>query len=135
MAEADAKVATLRTVPLFAGCTNHQLERLAALCDWVDTPSGGVLTTEGRTGVEFFLVVAGSAGVQVGGAPVGRVGPGDFFGELALLEHGIPLRHATVTAAEPMGLFVFDARGFATVLDSMPEVAERIRARATQRQS
>jgi CRP-like cAMP-binding protein len=134
MPQPDAKVEALRAQPLFAGCTDRELDRLATLCDWVEAEPGAELTSEGRTGVEFFLVVEGSADVRVAGRPVARVAAGDFFGELALLEHGIPLRRATVVAAEHLGMFVFDARAFATVVESMPAVASRIRERAAARQ-
>jgi len=134
MGRGDSKVEALRAHPLLDGCSNRELERLAGLCDWITEPAGTVLTTEGRTGLEFFLVVEGVADVLVDGAAVGELGRGDFFGELALLERGRPVRRATVVARERMGLYVFDARGFATVLAGMPQVAAQIREQARRRQ-
>jgi CRP-like cAMP-binding protein len=135
MGETDTKVEMLRGVPLFAGCSDRDLEQIALLCDWVRAQPGTVLTSEGHAGLEFFLVLQGTASVRVGGREVATVGPGDFFGELALLEPGVPLRHATVVAGEEMALFVFDARGFATVLDTMPVIAGRIREQGRARQA
>jgi CRP/FNR family transcriptional regulator, cyclic AMP receptor protein len=134
MPQADSKVESLRALPLFAGVGTRDLERVAALCDWATAAQGSVLTAEGRAGLEFFLIVSGAAEVQVGGEVVGRMGPGECFGELALLDHGIPRRHATVVATEPMGMYVFEARGFASLLDAMPAVAQRIRDLGTTRQ-
>jgi CRP-like cAMP-binding protein len=134
MSQADNKVESLRALPLFAGVGTRELERVAALCDWATAAPGSMLTAEGRAGLEFFLIVSGAAEVRVGGEVVGRMGPGECFGELALLGHGIPLRQATVVATEPMGMYVFEARGFASLLDSMPVVARRIRDLGSTRQ-
>jgi CRP/FNR family transcriptional regulator, cyclic AMP receptor protein len=134
MAETDLKTAALAELPLFAGCRRRQLERLGSICDKVTAASGAVVVAEGSTGVEFFVIEKGSAEVQSGGAVLARLGPGDFFGELALLgKDRILPRSGTVVATEPLELYVFDMRGFASMLGELPDVAERIREEGRRR--
>jgi CRP-like cAMP-binding protein len=133
MATVDAKVQKLGSLPLFAGCSRRELQRLAALCDAADVPAGLMLCGEGRVGLEFFVLVEGQAHVHRGGELVASVGPGGFFGELALLDRATPRRHASVVAATPLTLYVFDARSFAGMLHNMPEIAERLRDAADER--
>ncbi len=87
---------------------------------------GRVLAAEGTPGRDAFLVVDGSARVTKEGRLVGHVGPGDFVGELELIDHGP--RVATVVATSPMQVLAFDARAFAALL------AEPLASRELQRQ-
>jgi CRP-like cAMP-binding protein len=122
--ERDAKVRLLSGVPLFSPCAKHELRRIAALVDEVEAPKGKMLVREGDQGAEFFVVVEGSATVTRRGRKVATVGPGSFFGELALLDQGP--RAATVTADTDMQLLVLSSRAFSAILYDMPSVSRGI---------
>src|SRR4051794_14685703 len=122
----DAKIRLLSGVSLFSPCAKHELKRIAALADEVEAPEGKTLAKEGETGSEFFVVVAGTATAKWRGRKVGQIGPGSFFGEMALLDQGP--RAATVTADTDMQLLVLDSRSFFKLLDDNPSVSRRILA-------
>jgi CRP/FNR family cyclic AMP-dependent transcriptional regulator len=118
------KVQLLAEVPLFANCTKKELSRIASLADRVRVEAGRVLTEEGKPGKEFFVVEEGSARVTVRGKKRATLGPGDFFGEMALLDQGP--RSATVASEGPMSLYVIGQREFIRLLDEVPFVARRV---------
>lgn len=121
----DAKVELLRGVPLFSACSKRELSRIAALADQVEVQEGTVLTREGDSGREFFVVVEGRARVLVGDrGRVTALGPGASFGEMSLLDQGP--RSASVEAETDMQLLVLDARSFSTLLDEVPSVARKV---------
>jgi CRP/FNR family cyclic AMP-dependent transcriptional regulator len=95
------------------------------MCTEVSVPAGRVLCREGGPGHEFFVLEEGSATVTVGGAQVATFGPGDFFGELALLD-GSGARTATVTAESDAQVLVLTAAEFRSLLESEPTVAVRM---------
>jgi CRP-like cAMP-binding protein len=127
---ADARVTQLRSVPLFAGCTDKELAFIASRADEVDIPAGKVLTEKGRSGGDFFIILEGKAEVD---ADQGKrtLGPGDFFGEIALIDNGP--RTATVKAATPMRCFVLGHAQFRDVLHQNGEIAVKILRAVTQR--
>ncbi len=105
-----AQTKMLEQMPLFSACTDRELRRIASLVSELDVEEGRVLTVAGQPGEEFFVVVDGSATVWRQGIRLGQVGPGSFFGELALLDRGD--RTATVVADTEMRLIVLTAREF-----------------------
>jgi CRP/FNR family transcriptional regulator, cyclic AMP receptor protein len=121
----------LKSVPLFASLSNEELRFVAQQADEVDVKAGKVLAAEGRFAYEFFIIVDGTAEVTREGAPVATVGPGDFFGEIGLLESD--RRTATVTAQSPMRLIVLTGGSFRMIDRQMPSVAARIREAIEQR--
>jgi CRP/FNR family transcriptional regulator, cyclic AMP receptor protein len=120
----DAKVALIEQVPLFTHCTRKELGEIAALADELDLKKGTTLTTEGKSGREFFAIVEGEADVVMNGKWVATLSQGDFFGEIALLT-GRP-RTATVQATSPIRVLVITARGFSSLLDKSPEIQRKI---------
>ncbi|HXF73596.1 MAG TPA: cyclic nucleotide-binding domain-containing protein [Actinomycetota bacterium] len=114
----------LAAIPLFAGLSRHDLERVARLADEVDVPEGKRLLEEGRLPHEFFVVEEGRAVVSQRDRWIAELGPGDFFGEIAILAE--ERRTATVTAATPMRLIVMTDRDFREMARTFPEVAERV---------
>jgi CRP/FNR family transcriptional regulator, cyclic AMP receptor protein len=130
---ADEKLEHLRRVPLFSGLGRHELEELGGLADEVDVADGRVLTREGETGHEFFVVLDGAVQVDVGGSVVANLGKGDFLGEIALVD-GKP-RSATTKAVGATRLLVIGHREFHQLMDDFPSVktcvlealAERVR--------
>ena len=124
MVPADPKLALIASVPLFAGLDRREIEFLGRLMDDVDVSDGKVLTREGSSGGEFFIVVEGSIKVERGGAEINRLGAGDFFGEIALIDQGP--RTATAIADGPARLMVLTSAGFASMLGQNPGVETKI---------
>jgi CRP/FNR family transcriptional regulator, cyclic AMP receptor protein len=120
----DAKIRLLSGVALFRPCAKHELRRIAALADEVEAPKGKTLAREGDFGAEFFVVVEGTATATRRGRKVATIGPGSFFGEMALLDEGP--RAATVTADTDMVLLVLTSRAFSSLLNDVPSVSRRI---------
>jgi len=130
----DLKLELIGRVPLFAGCTKQDIEWIGRLADEVDVAAGQVLLREGSTAQEFFIVVDGALRVERHGSVINRLGPGDFAGEIALVDGGP--RTATVIADVPTRLLVIGHREFHSLLDKHPSVelevlhalARRVRA-------
>jgi CRP-like cAMP-binding protein len=124
----------LRSSPLFAKTSEVELSRIASLTDELHVEPGEQLTVEGQPGTTFFVIARGTATVTRAGQRLVGLGPGSYFGEIALLEQGP--RTATVTADSRMWLFVFDAKGFASLMNGIPAVADEIfRALAERRRN
>jgi len=124
----------LRVSPLFGKTNEVELSRIASLADELHVDAGERLTVEGEPGTTFFVIAKGTATVSRGGERLAGLGPGSYFGEIALIEQGP--RTATVTADSRMWLFVFDASGFASLMNGIPTVADEIfRALARRKQS
>lgn len=126
----DAKVDLLKQAPLFEGLSRKQLAQIARLSDDLDVQAGTVLCKEGTRGREFFVIIDGEAHVTKGGRHIATIGPGGFFGEIALLEN--VERTATVTASASLRFFVISDRAFQAVLDTDPTI-ERALLRALAR--
>src|SRR5579862_4741114 len=114
----------LKRSPLFEGLSRKQLAQIARLTDDLDVPAGTVLCREGAHGSEFFVIIEGEAEVTRDGRSVARLGAGEFFGEIALLER--VRRTATVTARTPLRFFVISNRTFWSVLDADPAIERRL---------
>jgi trk system potassium uptake protein TrkA len=123
----DERIELLRACWLFSGCTDDELGRIAALARPVEAATGNELTRQGEVGLEFFVIIEGNAVALVDGDDVGTIGPGGFFGEMALIDGGE--RVATVTATSPMRLLVLDRHDFNEMLQvAMPEIAPKLLA-------
>jgi voltage-gated potassium channel len=122
----------LQQLPLFRDLPHKDLERIARWADEVDVPVGKHLMEQGAFPHEFMLIASGSAEVLFNGQHLADLGPGEFFGEIALLEEH--RRSATVTAGPGLRIVVMHERDFRAMEDEMPEVAERIRAVMRDRQ-
>jgi CRP/FNR family transcriptional regulator len=120
----DEKLDHLRKVPLFARMNQRQLERLGQLADEVEVGLDEVLAEQGKVGHEFFIVLDGHLMVLDGRKPVAQLHPGDFFGEIALLD-GRP-RTATVRAEGITRLLVVGHREFHALMDEFPELRKTV---------
>lgn len=120
----NAKVELLKGVPLFAGCSKADLQRIASLADELDLGEGATLIREGERGREFIVVVDGTVQVSRKGKKLRALGAGDFIGEIALVAD-VP-RTATVTATSPVRLLVVTDRAFKSLLDRTPAMATKV---------
>ena len=120
MAPTDPKVEMLRRVPLFAACKTSALEQIERLADEVDVPDGYTLIREGTFGEQFFLIVEGRVRIDRAGRAIATMGPGDFLGEISLIDKGRTT--ATATTEGPARLFVLSHREFNSLLDQSPAI-------------
>jgi CRP/FNR family cyclic AMP-dependent transcriptional regulator len=116
----------LEGVGVFSGLSKKELGKLAQWTDEVSVPEGHALATEGEFAHEFFIIEEGSAEVLQNGDRIAELGPGEFFGEIALLE--TDRRTASVVATTTMQLIVMFQREFRQMEREMPGVAGRIRS-------
>ncbi len=128
MSEASAD--TLKNVPLFAGLDNRELKQIATSMRERRFKAGDTLTQEGSGGVGFFVVEEGEADVAVGGEARGSIGPGDYFGEIALLTDST--RTATITATTDMLTYGMTVWDFKPVVESNGELAAKLLAAMTK---
>jgi CRP-like cAMP-binding protein len=120
----DVKADALARCPFFAGLSRRELIELAKVTEDMEVDEGKALTREGRSGSEFFVIVEGEVSVTKEGSEVRRLGPGDFFGEIALLED--TPRTATVTATTPLRFFVLTRQAFRSLLAHQPEITDKV---------
>lgn len=120
----NAHLAHLSSVPLFAACSNKELQHVAKASDELDLPEGKVLCEQGQVGREAFVILEGNALVKRGGRKVATLGPGACVGELALLDHGP--RTATVVAETPLKVLVIGPREFSGLLEDVPTIARKL---------
>jgi CRP-like cAMP-binding protein len=114
-------VDALRQVPLFEDFDDDDLERLARQMKERTFPEGSAVTTEGDTGAGFFVITEGNANVTVGGEHRATLGPGDHFGEIALIDEGV--RSASITAATDLRCFGLTPWDFRPFVEEHPHVA------------
>jgi CRP/FNR family transcriptional regulator, cyclic AMP receptor protein len=120
----DSYLDLLSQVRLFSSMSRRDLQRIARASDQIDVEAGRVLVEQGKSGRECFVIIEGTATVRRNGRKVATFGPGDHFGELALLDGGP--RTATVTADTPLKLLVIGQREFSGVLDEVPGLAQKV---------
>jgi CRP/FNR family cyclic AMP-dependent transcriptional regulator len=121
---ADPKLEHLAQVQMFSSLNKKELRLVSKAADLVDLKAGTEIVREGSIGHEFYLVMSGEATVRRNGRKVATLGPGRYFGELALLDRGP--RSATVVADTDMELAVIGQREFMSVIDQVPTVAEKL---------
>ena len=128
----DTKVDALAKAPLFAALSRQELGELAKATEDLEVEEGKTLTREGDLGREFFVIVDGDVSVTQDGNEIRRLGPGDFFGEIALI-YDSARRTATVTAASPLRFFVLTRQSFRSLLEHQPEIEEKVMAALEER--
>ena len=120
----DARIRHLQRVPLFSGFTEDELRRVAELSRISEAAAGTVVMQMGEPGDSFFIIIDGAVAVQT---PVGagsQLQPGDFFGEMSLLD-GEP-RSATLVATTDLRLLIVDRSHFWRLLDEAPDLVRRM---------
>jgi CRP-like cAMP-binding protein len=136
----DEKLAILRSVPLFVGLDDGELKAVGGLTTEVDVPAGHELAREETFGDEFYMILDGSVRIHRAGSTIRTLGPGDFLGEIALIDHG--RRTASATAETDCRLLVLGHREFHSLLDVQPDIrvhvlealARRVRQLAPEHQ-
>ena len=121
----------LAAVPLFASLDEPALNELACWFEERTVSPGTRLTGEGAAGYSFYVLREGSAAVTAGDETLAQLGPGDFFGEVAILGDG--RRTATVTTTEPSTLFTMFGTEFRRLQDTQPAIAEQLAAAMQRR--
>ena len=120
----DERVTLLRAIGLVSDCSEKELQRIRSLGSGIEAEQWAILAEQGRIGNEFFVIVDGAATVSRNRVPMAHLGPGAFFGELALLDRRP--RTATVTADTDLRLLVFSRSEFSHLRRSLPSVASKI---------
>jgi voltage-gated potassium channel len=127
----NSKIDLLKKVPLFAGCSKAELAELARQTDELAIGEGRVLAREGQSGREFFVLVDGTVRITKNKRKVADLGPGEWFGEIALITRGP--RTATVTASSPVRVLVLTDRAFRQVVQRVPSIALKVLASVGER--
>ena len=120
----DHKLEHLANVRMFSSLNNRELRRLSRAADVLTVPGGTEIVKEGTPGREFYMILDGKATVRRGGRKVAQLGPGNYFGELSLLDRGP--RSATVVADGEVELAIIGQREFLGVLEDIPTVAQKL---------
>ena len=123
----------LKSIPLFEEVGDEELAQISPFATEVTVEEGRELVREGDFSYEFMAIEEGQAEVTRGGEHVADLGPGDFFGEVGLLER--TLRNATVTAKTPMKLITLTGWDLRRVERTAPQAVERIRAVLEERRA
>ena len=127
----DQKLALLERVPLFAGLSPEGLQEIGRIADEIDVPAGTALTHEGRHEGYFFVILSGSVRIDRGGRTINTMGPGEFLGEIALLDGGP--RTATATAESACRLLSVTNDDFDQLLAGSPSVRTSVLEAVGQR--
>jgi CRP/FNR family transcriptional regulator, cyclic AMP receptor protein len=116
----DQKLQLLKQTPLLAGLSQHDLEEVGRLADEVDAKASKVLFRAGDPGNEFFVITDGAVRIERDGKVIARLGPGDFFGDIALVVERP--RTATATVETDSRLLVVAHREFHSLMDRFPSI-------------
>lgn len=116
--------AFIRRVPIFSACTPAEVEAIAATMQEQAYEPGQIIVTQGTPGQAFYLVVSGRVELLRDGRSLGAFGPGDFFGEMALLDQAP--RSATVRAVDPTSCLMLSSWDFKALLERQPSIAVKL---------
>ena len=125
MLSKNAKVESIRRIPLFAGCSKRELAEVALIADELRFEPGTTLIRQGASGRDLIVVIEGYVEVRKDGKTVPQRGDEEkFFGEIALLTGGP--RNATVTTTSPVRALVITDRAFTRLLRDSPEIQAKV---------
>jgi len=120
----NVKRELLKQVPLFAECSNRELDQIGQVADEIGFPAGRTLIEEGKPGREFFVIAEGTVEVRRGGRKLPQRGDAHSYGEMAIMS-GKP-RSATVTTTSPVRALVITDRAFKQLLRDVPSLAPKL---------
>jgi CRP-like cAMP-binding protein len=118
------KVEQLRDVPLFKDFSDEELGHVAQVTKRVDFPEGKTVASQGQLGVGFHQIVEGSADVIQDGKTIGHLKPGDYFGEISLIDGGT--RSATVTTTAPTTTLSITAWDFKRLIEHSHDMTKKL---------
>jgi CRP/FNR family cyclic AMP-dependent transcriptional regulator len=121
---ADDLVATLRAVPLFSSLSDKDLHAILEIGKEISLEAGHTIVEQDASAIGFHLILEGEADIEISGRHVSTFGPGDYFGEVSLID-GKP-RTASVTTKTAMRSLVIPSWSFNTVLDRYPAIAKEL---------
>lgn len=121
----------LAEIGIFSELSKRELKAVARLMTELELKEGATLTRQGEPGREFMIISRGTAKVEIDGATVAHLAPGDFLGELAVIS-GTP-RTATVTATSAMTVEILNRREFMSLLDESAALGRKILVGAVKR--
>jgi cAMP-binding proteins - catabolite gene activator and regulatory subunit of cAMP-dependent protein kinases len=127
----DQRIAALGKVPLLAGLSKRDLGRILQLGKEVEFTPGQVIVAEGDRARDFYMILLGKADLLVPGRARTTLGPGDYFGEIAVLDGGP--RTATITARTRVSALRIDGKDFVPLLDRYGSIARKILVEMTKR--
>jgi CRP-like cAMP-binding protein len=128
---ADRKIDHLKRIPIFSGCTKAELESLAKNTDEVDLEAGHTLIVQGRPNHTFYVILKGEVDVDVHGKLTDHLGPGQFFGEISMLDRGPAT--ATVTTTTPVEVLVMSHAQFHSAIKAHETIALHVIAVMAER--
>jgi CRP-like cAMP-binding protein len=131
MARQESTDERLARIPLFEGLSKRQLSQVSSLMTPLDLKAGKVLARQGEIGREFLILLEGQVEVARDGKTIAVRGPGDFIGEIALLDNRP--RTATVTARTDVVVEVLNRGEFASLLAEAPELSAQVMATMARR--
>jgi CRP-like cAMP-binding protein len=131
MSRVSDEVEALQQIELFNGLSQGQLTALAATSSPHEFAEGDVVVSEGDDDARVFVILDGSAVVRYGGTEVDQLGPGDYFGEMALLD-GEP-RSATIIATSSLRALSIARYNFLPLISTSPDIAERLLVEMSRR--
>jgi CRP/FNR family transcriptional regulator, cyclic AMP receptor protein len=131
------ETADVATVPIFAGLSPGDVSRVAAVSRLVHLAVGNVVVKEGEFAFDFYAITQGGADVQRGGERIATLGPGDFFGEIAVVpdetRRGSRRRGASVIITAPTDAIAIAGTDFRRLAEEIPALGDAVRAAAAQR--
>ena len=116
-----APIDVLQRVPLFSGLGDRELEQVADRFQARSFREGATVVEEGATGTSFFVIAEGNASVNVAGDLKATLGPGDYFGEMAVVDEGV--RSASVVAATDLRCYFLTPWDFRPLVEEHPAIA------------
>jgi CRP/FNR family transcriptional regulator, cyclic AMP receptor protein len=131
VARVDDGVDFLGNVPLFSGLTKKELRAVHAQTKEVTFKPGSVIMAEGDKGGRFYLLLEGTAVIEIGGRRILEAGPGDHFGEISLLDGGP--RTATIVAETPVRALSLASFNFRPLVAGNPQIAYKLLVEACRR--
>ena len=131
MARQESTDERLARIPLFEGLSKKQLSQVSSLMTPLDLKAGKVIARQGEVGREFLILLEGQVEVARDGKIIAVRGPGDFIGEIALLDNRP--RTATVTARTDVVVEVLNRGEFASLLAEAPELSSQVMATMARR--
>src|SRR5215216_2803441 len=129
--KANSTVELLRKVDLFEGLTTKELASVADACKWAQFRDGDNIVTQGEPSARLYIITDGTAEVRVHGKKVDEIGPGDYFGEIAVID-GEP-RAATVTATSPVSALSLANFNVKVLVRTMPDIGLKMLRKACAR--